>query len=169
MHGPSLGADLAALRARLDRLERSPRKGARDEPLPVVAYPLWTNNGQFRPVLEIGTGNLNLPVLRLDWTHVQTGTGTAEYRLYDVDTGAASSTYTVSSTRWCRADWLHPLAFGFARGGAWRRLLLHMRITSGTPSITVYPGLAYGRTTEDVRGATSACDWQTVTPPPTCY
>ncbi|MFJ8472160.1 hypothetical protein [Kitasatospora sp. NPDC094011] len=163
---PSLSAEFDALRRRLDVLERSPRKGARDEPLPMAPVD-WPGGSTWRALAQIGIGGLNHPVIRADLRATVAGAGTVELRLCDADTGRATSavlTLTAGQS-WCRVDWRHTLDPPHSRTGTWRRVLVQARVTSGTPTLAAVLGLASGVSLSTAPAATPAGTWSTPSAP----
>ncbi|WP_406113942.1 hypothetical protein [Kitasatospora purpeofusca] len=165
---PSIGREFAELRRRLDTVERNPAKGARDEPLPMAPREGWPGGSTFRAVAQIGIGGLNSPVVRLDFRATVGGSGSVEFRLFDVDSGRFTSAVTalgVGVGQWIRCEWRHPLDPPHTRTGTWRRLLLQARQSVGSPSLSVGLGLAVGVSTSSAPGATTAGAWSAVTAP----
>lgn len=168
LQSPSLGREFAELRRRLDALERNPRSGARDEPLDMTPYEGWPGGSTFRAVAQIGIGGLNRPVLRLDFRASVTGAGYIEFRLFDVDSGRATSAVTAvgaGAGQWLRCEWLHTLDPPHARTGTWRRVLLQARQSVGSPALVLGLGLASGVSTSTAPGATTAGSWSAMTAP----
>ncbi|MFI8263687.1 hypothetical protein [Streptomyces sp. NPDC085665] len=131
-------------------------------------YEGWPGGTAFRAVAQIGIGNLNAPVVRLDFRATVTGAGAVEFRLFDVDSGRATASVAslaAGANQWRRCEWLHTLDPPHTRAGTWRRLLLQARQSSGTPSLSVWLGLASGVSTTTAPGATTAGTWSTVTAP----
>ncbi|MFE4514414.1 hypothetical protein ACFRMQ_09525 [Kitasatospora sp. NPDC056783] len=134
----------------------------------MTPYEGWQPGPAFRAVAQIGIGNLNQPVLRLDFRAVASGSGYVEFRLYDVDTGRTSGVTVLgvgAAAQWMRCDWLHTLDPPHTRAGTWRRVLLQARQSVGAPALSVWLGLAAGLSTSSAPGATPGGTWTAVTAP----
>ncbi len=159
MHAPDLGADLAALRARLDRLERTPGRGARDEHCPVSTYPWWPGGSTFNRVLEFPIGGVNNPVIRCEFYYQLGGTGVVEFRLRDFSSNATTTAYAagIGGNHRLRCDWLYPMGDGFARQSTtWRRVEVQARVASGSPTLGVWPSITVGTQLSVAPNATAA-------------
>ncbi|MER5863783.1 hypothetical protein [Kitasatospora sp. NPDC002040] len=134
----------------------------------MAPYEGWPGGTTFRAVAQLGTGNLNRAVVRLDFRATVSGSGFVEFRLFDVDSGRATSAVTAlgaGANQWIRCEWLHTLDPPHTRAGTWRRLLLQARQSVGTPSLSVGLGLASGVSTSTAPAATTAGAWSSVTAP----
>ncbi|MCX4687300.1 hypothetical protein OG401_23860 [Kitasatospora purpeofusca] len=159
---PSLAGDLAALQARLERLERPSGPGAREEPLATAVYPWWPSNGNFNRLLEIGIGNLNNPIIRAEFRYQLAGTGVVEFRLRDLVTGAVTNAYAagIGGNHLLRVDWLYPMGNGFERKGPERKVELQGRVASGSPVLqSVWAGICVGTTWNIASNAASVGTW----------
>ncbi|WAL73116.1 hypothetical protein OU787_17350 [Kitasatospora sp. YST-16] len=133
----------------------------------MTGYEGWSATANFKAVAQIGTGPLTRSVLKVDFRATVGGTGSIEFRLFDVDSGRATPTvFTLSpgAGQWVTCEWLHGLAAPPASGG-WRRVLLQARVSAGAPSLSVWLGLASGVSTTTAPAATSAGTWAKVSAP----
>ncbi|MFJ6137489.1 hypothetical protein [Kitasatospora sp. NPDC092286] len=134
----------------------------------MTPYEGWPGGTAFRAIAQVGIGGLNRPVIRLDFRASVSGSGFIECRLFDVDSGRATSAVVAlgaGANQWIRCEWLHTLDPPHTRSGTWRRVLLQARQSVGTPALAVGLGLASGVSTTTAPTATTAGAWSTVTAP----
>jgi hypothetical protein len=128
-----------------------------------VSYPWWPANTTFNRFFEFSIGPLNNPVIRHEFFYALGGSGTVEFRMRELTSGATTAIYTagIGGNHRMRCDWLHPLGNGFGRPTTGnRKIEVQGRIASGTPTLSAWPGMTYGTTTTIATGATASGFWQ---------
>ncbi|MEU9047511.1 MULTISPECIES: hypothetical protein [unclassified Kitasatospora] len=134
----------------------------------MTPYEGWPGGTTFHAVAQIGIGGLNASVVRVDFRASTSGSGFVEFRLFDVDSGRATTTPVsvgIAPGQWLRCEWLHTLDPPHTRAGTWRRLLLQARQSVGAPALSIGLGLASGVSTSSAPGATAGGTWSAVSAP----
>lgn len=151
---PSLVAELNEMKRRLAALERKPKLGSVNQPMPFSSYQSPSVEGTVgedagpHTLGVINSTGLNQPVVimqipfHLPWT--STGTADVEIRVWvrDLVTGGKTAEFTIDKTsdyappnngftRRLTYSWIHPQPIGFDDANVWKGFVIEYKVLKG--------------------------------------